>query len=185
MRTITIRRGMLLSVGLAATLSMAACAASKPPNSAGLGTSHTVPPAVSRTPTHAATPTRPGGVENLVISSAVRSELTAAYIADRGISLSDVSGGGPMPGSVYYAHDPAKDTYWALAGFEPSSTASLNVQVGFQDGGGSPMFRKVGAGAWHVGNPGVPSFCGEVQWFPLAVLSAWSLPTTPAPGLTC
>jgi hypothetical protein len=124
-------------------------------------------------------------VQNLVITSAGKGDLTAAYVAFRQISPSDVLGGGPMPGSVYYAYVPATDTYWALAAFEPSSTASQNAQVGFQDGGSIGMFRKVATDAWQVGNPGIPTFCGEVQWFPAAVLAAWSLPTTPAPGLTC
>lgn len=192
MRTIGIRQGIVVSLGLMATLSMAACGASKPPNSAGGGNGHTVAPAAS--PSHSAsppavtpstTPDRPGGVENLVISSAGKNGLTAAYVARRGISLADIGGGGPVPGSVYYAYDRATDTYWALAVFEPSSTASLDVQVGFQDGGGIAMYRKVGAGAWQLGNPGVPAFCGEVKFFPLAVLTAWSMPTTAPPGLTC
>jgi hypothetical protein len=56
MRTLAIRRGMLLGVGLAVTLSMAACAATKPPNSAGPGRSHTVPPTARPIPTHPASP---------------------------------------------------------------------------------------------------------------------------------
>jgi hypothetical protein len=95
-----------------------------------------------------------------------------------------VAGGGPTPGSVYYAYDPSTDTYWALADFAPSSAASMNVQVGFQDGGGTGMFRKAGAaGAWQAERGAFPSFCGEVTYFPAAVLTAWSI-SKPA-GLGC
>ena len=87
-----------------------------------------------------------GGIRNLVISSAVRSELTAAYVAYRRISPSDVAG--IRPGSVHYAYDPATDTYWALANFAPFGTASLRVKVGFQDGASWGSFTKVGSGPW-------------------------------------
>jgi hypothetical protein len=188
MRTTTIRRGIRLSICLAAAFSLAACATGKPPGSAGQGTSHTVPPAAS--PTHSASPrpatpsASPGGVQNLVISSAEKSELTAAYVAWKGISLADIDGAGPVPGSVYYAYDPATETFWALARFDPSSAASLDVQVGFQDGGGTAMYQKAGAGPWQMGGvPGFPEFCGEVKFFPAAVLAAWSI-SAPA-GFTC
>lgn len=87
-----------------------------------------------------------------------------------------------MPGSVYYAYDPATDTYWALADFAPSSTASLNVQVGFQDGGSYGMYRKAGAGSWQVQQPGFPPICGEAKFFPQAVLMAWSISTSLPPA---
>ena len=54
MSTTAIRRGILIGLGLAATLTMTACTASKPLSSAGPGTSHTVPPAASPAPTAAA-----------------------------------------------------------------------------------------------------------------------------------
>src|SRR5262249_15254358 len=117
----------------------------------------------------------PTGIQNLVISSAGKSQLAAAFVAAKGISLSDLAGGGPEAGSVYYAYDPSTDTYWALASFTPSSTASMNVQVGFQDGGSYGMYRKTGSGSWQVEQPGFPEICGEVKFFPPAVLTAWSI----------
>jgi hypothetical protein len=102
----------------------------------------------------------------------------------RGISLSDVAGAGPTAGSVYYAYDPSTDTYWALATFAASSTASMNAQVGFQDGGGTGMFKKAGAtGAWQATRGSFPEICGEVTYFPAAVLTAWSI-SKPA-GIGC
>jgi hypothetical protein len=104
-------------------------------------------------------------------------------VALKGIPLSDVAGADPTPGSVYYAHDPATDTYWALAHFESSSTAPFDVMVNFQDGGSIGMFRKTGAGGWQVQFGGVPPWCTDSKFFPLPVLAAWSI-SAPT-GLTC
>ena len=87
----------------------------------------------------------------------------------------------PAAGSVYYAYDPSTDTYWALASFAPSSTASLNVQVGFQDGGSYGMYKKAGSGSWQVQQPGFPEICGEAKFFPQAVLTAWGISTSSLP----
>lgn len=88
----------------------------------------------------------------------------------------------PKAGSVYYAYDPSTDTYWALATFAASSTASMNAQVGFQDGGGTGMFKKAGAtGAWQATRGAFPEICGEVTYFPAAVLTAWSISSTSLP----
>jgi hypothetical protein len=135
--------------------------------------------------TPGATPAAPGGIRNLAISSAERSELTQAFMAHKGISLSDVQGAGPLPGSVYYAYDPATGTYWALAAFDPSSTASSKVSVDFQDGGGTGMFRMASGGSWQVQNSGVPSTCSELLFFPKAVLQTWRMPTSAPSGMHC
>jgi hypothetical protein len=122
----------------------------------------------------------PGGVQNLVISSAERSELTAAFVAHYGISPSDVAG--TYPGSVYCAYDPATDTYWAVGQFRASSGAPMNVLVEFQDGGNFGLFRTVGTGPWQVQTENYPPARSEPQFFPQAVLMVWGLPTsTPAP----
>jgi len=115
-----------------------------------------------------------GGIRNLVISRAVRSELTAAYVAYRRISPSDVAG--TRPGSVRYAYDPATGTYWALANFALSGTASPRVLVGFQDGVSWGFFTKVGSGPWKARIGGEPVACLEVRFFPQVVLAAWSVP---------
>lgn len=166
---------------------MSACSANRAPGSAGPGTGQTTAPAASAAasqPAAAPSPT-PTGIQNLVITSTEKSDLTAAFVAFKGISISDVNGGAPAAGSVYYAYDPATDTYWALAEFGVSAAASQDVQVGFQDGGGMGMFRKVGTGSWQVQLGGVPPWCSEAQFFPLPVLAAWSMPTTKPAGLGC
>jgi hypothetical protein len=112
----------------------------------------------------------------------VRGQLTAAFVAYKRISPSDVAG--TFPRSVYYAYDPATGTYWALAQFRGSGTESFNVQVSFQDGGNYGMFRKTAAGTWQAQDPGFPPVCGEVKFFPHRVLKAWSLPTRPPVQVT-
>jgi len=194
MRTTATVWRMLVSLGLLATVSMAGCGGSRAPGSAGPSNSQTTAPAARSAPsqtasppagTPGATPARPGGTRNLVISSAERSELTAAFVAYKKISPSDVRGAGALPGSVYYAYDPASDTHWALASFEPSSTASLTVKVNFQDGGNIGMFRKSGTRSWQAQTPGWPPVCSELRFFPRAVLMAWALPTSAPPGTGC
>lgn len=189
MRGIVNGRGILAVVALLATAAVSACSVTRTPSSAGPANGQTTTPAATAASSRpagspSATPARSAGVQNLVISSAEKSELTAAYVAWRGISLADIAGAGPVSGSVYYAYEPATEIYWALADFEPSSTASLDVQVGFQDGGGTAMYQRAGAGPWQIGgNPGFPEFCGEVKFFPAAVLTAWSI--SAPPGFTC
>jgi hypothetical protein len=119
-----------------------------------------------------------GGIRNLVITSAVRNELTAAYVAHRRIAPSDVAG--TRPDGVYYAYDPATDTYWGLANFTPSLTAPPRVLVGFQDGVSWGFFTKVGPGPWKAQLGGEPVVCLEARFFPRAVLTAWSLTTDTA-----
>ena len=170
-----------------ATAGLAACSTNGTPSSAGPGNGQTTTVAASANanaaasqPAAAPSPT-PTGIQNLVISSAEKSQLAAAYVASKSISLSDLAGGGPAAGSVYYAYDPSTDTYWALASFAPSSTASLNVQVGFQDGGSYGMYKKAGSGSWQVQQPGFPEICGEAKFFPQAVLTAWGISTSSLP----
>jgi len=183
-------RVILVGLALLATAGMSACSANRAPSIAGPGMDHTTSPAATGAASPSpdapsATPGASGNVQNLVVSAAVRSELTAAYVAYKGIQLSDVAGASPMPASVYYAYDPATESYWAMASFEPSSTAPLSVQVAFQDGARSGMFRKVGTRPWQVQITLNPVLCGELKFFPPAVLAAWALPTAPPAGGPC
>ncbi len=183
MRTITIRQQIVLSLGLVAALSMAACSATKPPNSAGPPAGHTVVPAASPAPTQAAsppagapsaTPAPPGGVQNLIASNSVRTELISVFAAYKQIPLSEMTG--IHKGSLYYAYDPSTDTYWAMADFDVSASAPQTVQVDLQDGGSTGMFKTTGGGAWQMQLGAVPPVCGYGKFFPSAVLAVWALP---------
>jgi hypothetical protein len=91
MRTTTIRRGILLGLSLAATLTLAACAAGNQPGSAGPGTSHTVaPPAVS-TPASAGIGTASPNVSAAVAGS---SSVPMCTPADLQASLGGGAGAG-------------------------------------------------------------------------------------------
>jgi len=171
MRTIMVSRRVVGWLGLLAAVGVAGCTATS--TSSPAATAASSPRAAS-----GSAPAGPGGVRNLAVSQDVRDELTAAYVDLRGISVSDVAG--PAPGSVYYAFDPATDTYWAEADFVPSRTASNKVLVGFQDGASIGLFTRAARSGWQVQLGGEPIVCAEVPFFPPAVLTAWSLPTDTA-----
>jgi hypothetical protein len=194
MRAIGLSRAMLMGIAMLAAVGMAACTA---PNSARPGSSQTATPLANATgtsttsaailPASEAPSATPGGsgVQNLVMSSALRSELTALFVADIGIQVSDLPGDGPIPGDAYYAYDPATDTYWAYATFPVSGAAPASVIAAFQEHGQTGLYRKAGAGPWQVTTDSAATFCAELQFFPPAVLTAWALPTTPPPYQTC
>lgn len=192
MRVIVISRAMAAGLTVLLAVSIAACSANLAPSNAGPDNDQAVTPAASTTPSAAASPTAaapsatpatPGGVQNLVITSAEISELTAGFAAREGMSVSSVLGGGPLPGSVYYAYDPATGTYWALANFELIGGMTVPVPM---------MFQKAGTGPWQYQRADLSQngtqldpTCSELQWFPAAVLMAWSMPTAPPAGVTC
>lgn len=182
MRTTVVRPQMLGRLGLLATVAVAGCTATSTSGPAvpghGRSASPAAAPAVSVGAASGSVPAGPGGVRNLPVSRDVRAELSTAYVNLRGISLSEIAG--TRPGSVYYAYDPATDTYWAEANFVPSRTASGKVLVGFQDGASIGLFVRSARSGWQVQLGGAPLVCAEVPFFPPAVLRAWSLPADTA-----
>jgi len=185
----------LAGAGLLAAVTMTGCSgspASGGPGAAGHPSSRpasTAPGTASAglspssTPGLSASPTESTGIENLLVSSAVRSQLTATFEALKKISASDVSG--TVPDSVYYAYDEVTKTYWALARFLPSRTAPLDVVVDFQDGANMGLFTKIGSGPWQVQLGGEPAVCVEKRFFPKAVLAVWAISTSSPPGVNC
>ena len=191
MHAVRVGPRVVTALGLLAAIGVSGCRASSAPGPvaatasqpASLTASAPASPATSvPAVASSARPTSSGGVQNLIVAAAVRSALLAAYAANRSIPASDVQG---VPGSVYYAYVPATATYWAWAKYEPASTDSLTVQVGFQDGGGDGFFKKAGSGPWQVTIGGEPVTCGALRFFPQAVLLAWSLPTSATPASMC
>lgn len=183
-----ISRRLLAGLGVLAAVGAAGCSANPAshraagPGTVKLTSPTAAAPASSPPATASAAATDSGAVRNLVVTSAVRSELIAVFVAYRRLLPSEVAG--TVPGSVYYADDPATGTYWALARFEPSRTDSLSVRVSFQDGGAFTFFRKAGTGAWQAQGGGMPPVCSELRFFPATVLKAWSLQTNP-PATGC
>jgi hypothetical protein len=188
-RTIVTSRVTAVSLALLVTAGLSACSVTRTPSAGAPGNGQTIHPAATAAasqPAAAPSPT-PTGIQNLVISSAEKSDLTAAFVGYYGVSSSDLVTGGPLTGTVYYAYDPATNIYWALASFEPTYTAPQNFQNAYLSSEGNTGFRKDGSAPWRVQPIDVGStfLCNELQFFPVAVLMAWSMPTTPAAGVTC
>jgi hypothetical protein len=137
------------------------------------GTTTSVASATSSTST-----TTANGARNLVASPAIKSGLLAAYLAHSGLAADQVVG--TAPGSVYYAYLPSTQTYWAMAGFVPSSTASMQTQVSMQDEGCCGIFtQSSGAASWTYVSSYLGSPCpGAV---PPDVIAVWKL----QPGADC
>jgi len=190
------RTGVLMLAGAGALVAIATTGCSASPASAGAagsgqpsGTPAAAAPSTpasqhsaTQAPSLSASPAESAGVQDLVLTSAVRSQLTAAYLAMRQIPASDVLG--TTPNGVYYAYDPATNTYWALAFFDISPKAPTDVLVNSQDGGSEGFYTKVGSGPWHVQAGGVGP-CTDIQFFPKPVLAAWAFATSPPAGNTC
>jgi hypothetical protein len=124
------------------------------------------------------TSTTANGARNLVASPAIKSGLLAAYLAHSGLAADQVVG--TAPGSVYYAFLPSTQTYWAMAGFVPSSTASLQTQVSMQDQGCCGIFtQSAGAASWTYVSSYLGAPCPGAA--PPEVLAVWNL----QPGADC
>jgi hypothetical protein len=167
-------RGAVLGAVLAGGLVLTGCS-SPSPHASSAGTTTTSKTTTSVAPNPATTSsTSPIAPRNLVANAAVKSALTAAYVAHSGLPADQV--GGTAPGSVYYAYVPSTGTYWAIANFVPSSTASMQTKVSMQDDGCCGVFTQSSAAAsWTFvsGYLGLP--CpGEV---PVDVMSVWNLQT--------
>jgi hypothetical protein len=204
MRTVLMRRVMLSALGMLAAASMVACSAQPASTAAQPGNARTETPAPRPTATAAAsptasmaasppaatpsaTPTASDGIQNLVVSSEVLSELTATFLGYYDFAPSEVQGGGPLPGTVYYADDPADNTYWALASFGPADGAPSSVGSLLEPTDGQATFRRYGSGPWEMFLPKAGPYwvCSEIEFVPPAVLTAWAIPTTPPPGFSC
>lgn len=123
-----------------------------------------------------------GAPQNLVATAALKSALTAAFVAHSGLPANEVAG--TAPNSVYYGYLPSTSTYWAVAGFVPTANASYNTQVAMQDEGCCGIFTMTAGGPWTyvAGYLGAPC-TGQV---PAALEQLWNLtpPGDCSPGTT-
>jgi len=180
-------RRLLATATALASLALAACSSGSSSSSTtattAAPTSTTAGMASTTSTTGASTSTTSAtAVQNLAVTPAVRAALTSTFVAYKNIPASYVAG--TVPNSVYYAYDPTTQTYWALAEFTPSSSASQNAQVGFQDGGSLGLFTMKAGQAWTVQNGFIPFPCSEVKFFPATVVTAWNLPQ-PTAAMQC
>jgi hypothetical protein len=87
-----------------------------------------------------------GPAQNQTATAALKSQLTAAYVAHNHLPANEVAG--TAPGSVYYAFIPSTNTYWAIASFYPTANSSQQTQVSMQDEGCCGVFTETTGGSW-------------------------------------
>ncbi len=93
--------------------------------------------------------------------------LTRAFEAARNLPSSAI--GGIRAGTLHTGS--AGGTEWAIASFSPSASASKQVTAGFQDGGGTGVFR-IQNGGWRLSGTTLYG-CGE--GLPATLKQAWGL----------
>jgi hypothetical protein len=118
--------------------------------------------------------------QNIAPSSATEAELEATYAAYMHDPPQDI--GGTEQGSVYEAYLPPSATYWALARFLPSDSASQQTIVSMQDGGNIGVFDKSASGAWTMLTKGTSPFCPSRTPLPAEVRALWGLSDPPQCG---
>lgn len=106
---------------------------------------------------------------------------TREYARWRRIPTHDISGTWRRSAQAVYV--PATHTYWGTVDFNPAASDSLRVKVGFQDGGGTGIFRHQAGKPWRFyGRAGVPFSCST--GVPVVVKNAFGWGTCrPYPSL--
>jgi hypothetical protein len=128
-------------------------------------------------------PRRPGGPSvrvgngrsalDLPLTRAVRKDLVAAFAAAQHIHVSDVAR--IKPGSAHYGFMIRAKTYWAVADFRASATASSQAKVQFQDG--PFVFTELPAGGWSAWGLLTDSGGGLCpNEVPAGLATAWQIP---------
>ena len=147
-------------------------------------TTLSVPAGPSPTTTAAPTTTVPGNgsqaPQNIAPTAATEAELEAAYAAYMHDPPQDI--GGTEQGSVYEAYLPPSATYWALARFLPSDSASQQTIVSMQDGGNIGVFDRSADGPWTMLAKGTTPFCPSRTPLPAQVRALWGLSDPPQCG---
>jgi hypothetical protein len=171
--------GALLGAVLLGGTALTACSSG---GGGGTTSTSTSTSKTTTTVTSATTTTSKGGTttsttvasaapNNLVATAAVKSALTASYVAHTGLAADQVAG--TAPGSVYYAYVPLTGTYWATASFLPAATASEQTKVSMQDDGCCGVFdHSSGATEWNF----VTGYLGEPcpGSVPANVMTLWN-----------
>jgi hypothetical protein len=164
--------------------SLAACssAASQPGAVAGSAVaSATAGPVTTSSADGAAPPPSAGsgpsptGIQNLVLTDAIRAQLVTAAATLNGLTAADYVG--LVKGESYYGFDPATNTYWAGGALDPSPS-SQQAQVSAQDDGSYFIFEEQAGGSWTAHAEGMAGIAGatcSVQ-IPPALVALWRWP---------
>jgi hypothetical protein len=183
---------------VAAAVVLAYMAGSRNQSSAN-STGTTVASSTSSRPTTTARPTTTGGgtttlpppspaAVRLSVTPGVEQSLVKSWVATNpgsvGIGPKDVAG--TVPGQVYYARQPALDTYWALAAFQPSAQLTAERATAAGQAKLQQFQNVIWVFTWRAG----PTWTelGEVTtgqcpdiWVPTPVLASWGLCGTASP----
>jgi hypothetical protein len=156
-------------------LSLAACAGGTGQPTAA----STTPPPVSSSAAASAQSPSPSasatGVQNLVLTDAIRAQLVAAAASLNGLPASAYLG--LVHGFSYYGFDPATNTYWAGGQLDPSPS-SQQAQVSVQDDGSYYIFKEPAGGSWTASAEGMAGIGGSVcsVQIPPALVALWGWP---------
>jgi hypothetical protein len=160
----------LLGAGL--VLALAACSsATSQPSAADTTAPAATAPATANSAAPSPSPSATG-VENLVLTDAIRAQLVAAAAKLNGLPASAYLG--LVHGESYYGFDPATNTYWAGGALDPSPS-SQRAQVSVQDDGGYYIFKEAAGGSWTAfaeGMAGIEGAVCSVQ-IPPALVAVW------------
>jgi len=155
---------------------LTACSSNNGPSASGTTTTAksgttTSSAQAATTTTGASTTTTSGAAQNLPATDAIKSQITAVYVAHNNLPAAQVAG--TAPGSVYYGFLPSTNTYWAIASFEPTSNSSTQTQVQMQDDGCCGIFSMVAGGSWTFVSGYLGSPCnGQI---PASLMALWNL----------
>ncbi|HWC34668.1 MAG TPA: hypothetical protein VG650_07550 [Mycobacteriales bacterium] len=119
--------------------------------------------------------------KSLPLTASVRKDLIAAFASAQHIQVSDVAGF--EKGSAHYGRIDQTRTYWAVASFVPSRSASAQAKVQFQDG--PFVFSELPAGGWSAWGLLTDSGGGLCpSEVPAALAQAWAMsePSDCRPG---
>lgn len=163
-----LRRATTLAIPFVSAMALVACG--------GGGSSTT-------TSTTSPTTSVSAGVQNLTVTSAVRSLLVAAGAKSHDLPASDYVG--LVAGQTYYAYDPADTLFWAGAALNPSRSSQA-AEIASQDDGGYDLFTATSAaGPWTAYSDGLGTTphatCSIVTPVAVRAVWGWSL-TTPCGG---
>jgi hypothetical protein len=161
-----------MSTVLAGMISLAACSSSAGQPVAANTTQATATSAVATPGSASPSPT---GVENMVLTDAIRAQLVAAAAKLNGLPASAYVG--LVHGQSYYGFDPATNTYWAGGALDPSPS-SQQAQVSVQDDGGYYVFQEPAGGSWTASSEGMAGIEGAVcsVHIPPALVALWHWP---------
>jgi len=160
----------------AGALTLAACSSSaSQPATANTTTSPATAAAATSGSAGASASPSATGVENLVLTGAVRAQLVAAAAKLNGLPATAYVG--LVHGESYYGFDPATSTYWAGGALDPSPS-SQRAQVSVQDDGGYYVFEKPAGGSWTASAVGLAGTEGATcpVHVPPALVALWQWP---------